>query len=54
MDGTCSVNGQRWTATHNYEILATCDMKPQTTPQKNCRLLIELEQAMRPQTQQAV
>ena len=34
MDTTCLANGQRQTATLNYEISTTWEMKPRTTPQK--------------------
>ena len=34
MDTTCSVNGQRQTATLNCEISTNWETKPRTTPQK--------------------
>ena len=40
MDTTCSANGQRQTATLNYEISAMWEMKPRTTPEKTSPLLM--------------
>jgi hypothetical protein len=34
MDTTCLANGQRQTATLNYEISTMCETKPRTSPQK--------------------
>ena len=50
MDTTCLVNGQRQTATINYEISTMWETKSRTTPKK---LLMGLEQEMRPITLQA-
>jgi len=48
MDTTCSVCGQRQTATLSYEISTVWEMKPRTTTQKTSRLLIEPVQELKP------
>ena len=50
---TCSANGQRQTATFNYEISTVWETMPRTTPQKTYRLLMGPEQVTRPKTLQA-
>ena len=52
MDTTCSANGQRQTATLNYEISTMWETKPRTTPQKTSRLLMGVEQVTRPKAPQ--
>jgi hypothetical protein len=47
MDTTCSANGQRETATINYEISTMRITKPMTTPQKTSRLLIGQERGLK-------
>ena len=41
---TCWANGQRQTATPNYEMSTMWETKPRTTPQKTSRLLMGPEQ----------
>jgi len=51
---TCLANGQRQTATLNFEIPTMWETKPRTTPQKTFQLVMGMEQDMRPKTLQAM
>jgi hypothetical protein len=54
MGTTHSDNGQRQTATLNYEISTMRETTPRTTPQKTSRLLMGAEQVTGPKTLQAL
>jgi len=54
MDKTCTENGERQTATLNYELSTIWETKTRTTPQKTSRLLMGPEQVTRPKTLQAI
>jgi hypothetical protein len=54
VDTTRPANGQRQTATPNYEILTTWERKPRKTPQENSRLIMGMEQVTKPETLQAM
>jgi hypothetical protein len=54
MNTTCQENGQRQTATLNYEISAMWETKPKMTHQKTYPLLMGPEQVTRPKTLQAI
>jgi len=54
MDTTCSANGQRQTATLNYEKSTMWEKKPRIIPQNTSRILIGPEQVTRPKTLQAI
>jgi len=50
----CLADGQRQTATLNYEISTMWETKPRTIPQKSSWLLMGPEQVKRPKTLQAI
>ena len=51
---TCSANGQRQTATLNYEISTVWEKKPRTTTLRISRMLMGPEEITRPKTVQAI
>jgi len=54
MDTTCSANGQRQTATLNYEKSTMWETQPRIFPQKTSELLMGPDQVTRPKTLQAI
>jgi len=51
---TYLANGQRQTVTLDFEISTMWETKPRMTPQKTFRLVMGMEQVMRPKTLQVM